>query len=310
MLGTHIYACLMAIFTDNFFSSFSAADLTPIPLIRTPDLPSFPNLPSLRGRMEQQVDAIAGSANKVLLGVVDTSFGVLRSFLPGSTPQSNSVTLMEEPATGAPWNSVKPGFGLLRRESGFSIAGLAASLPGNRARSVYEDGEEAGQQLITVSRPGSIKSAAVASDDDATDSEGGSDENSGDENEQEGDEQDDGAGGHDTRSIKSFESMMSGSARERKEASERKSLSDRLANMSGLSRLAHGQSHKVRRSLTFLLPVAYLKLAYSGLSTGIKAIISVAPCSWKSIRFAFVIASTIANVCPARSTQSPVRGMP
>ena len=33
----------------------------------------------LRGRVEQQVDAIAGSANKVLVGMMDTSFGMLKS---------------------------------------------------------------------------------------------------------------------------------------------------------------------------------------------------------------------------------------
>jgi len=119
-----------------------------------------------------------------------------------------------------------------------------------------------GQQLITVSRPGSIRSAVVESDAEATDSEGASEEDSGDEDEdeQDDDEQDEGAGAHDTRSIKSFESMMSGSAKERKDASERKSLSDRLANMSGLSRLAHNQAHKgsppASRRSSLLPPVA------------------------------------------------------
>jgi len=54
--------------------------------------------------------------------------------------------------------------------------------------------------------------------------------------------------------------MMTGSARERKEANERKSLSDRLANMSGLSRLAHNQAHKgsppASRRSSLLPPVA------------------------------------------------------
>jgi hypothetical protein len=44
----------------------------------------------VRGRVEQQVDAIAGSANKVLAGVMDTSFG-MKSFLPGQEAQVSGV---------------------------------------------------------------------------------------------------------------------------------------------------------------------------------------------------------------------------
>jgi len=195
--------------------------LTPIPLVRTPDSPAFPQLPSLRGRVEQQVDAIAGSANKVLLGVVDTSFGMLRSLLPlpGTTPQApaDPSQQSEVASSNAPWNAVRPGFCLLRRESGFSIASLAASLPGSKDRnkSILGNGE-AGQQL------------------------GYRDDEDGEEDQEEIET----GISHDTRSIKSFESMMSGSARERKEAHARKSLSDRLAHMSGLSRLSESDAHK------------------------------------------------------------------
>jgi hypothetical protein len=112
-------------------------------------------MPSLRGRVEQQVDAIAGSANKVISGVVDTSFGMLRSFLPlpGSTPSAPADgNPQAEVPSSTPWNAVRPGFGLLRRENGFSIASLTASLPGSkdRAKSILGDGEEAGQQLVSV----------------------------------------------------------------------------------------------------------------------------------------------------------------
>lgn len=143
---------------------------------------------------------------------------------------------------------------MLRRESGFSIASLAASLPGSRDRGkgVLGNGEEAGQQLVSVSRPGSVKSGIMGEDDEETsDSEEGRTED--EPGEDDGDEEDDddevdagGGGGHDTRSIKSFESMMSGSAKERREAHARKSLSDRLAHMSGLSRLSHPDTHRVR----------------------------------------------------------------
>lgn len=146
---------------------------------------------------------------------------------------------------------MKPGFGLLRRESGFSIASLAASLPGNRTKSLHGDAEEAGQQLVSVSRPGSVRSAIMDGDEETTDSEDRTEDDTGedDDGEEEDNETDEDVDigvGHDSRSIRSFESMLTGSARERKEASERKSLSDRLAHMPGLSRLAHSHPPKVR----------------------------------------------------------------
>jgi hypothetical protein len=144
---------------------------------------------------------------------------------------------------------VRPGFGLLRRESGFSIASLAASLPGSKDRnkSILGNGEEAGQQLVSVSRSGSVKSEVMNEDDETSDSEGRTEDDTGDDEDREEDQEEMEAGtSHDTRSIKSFESMMSGSARERKEAHARKSLSDRLAHMPGLSRLSQSDAHKVR----------------------------------------------------------------
>ncbi|KAG2125125.1 hypothetical protein DEU56DRAFT_759451 [Suillus clintonianus] len=72
----------------------STADLTPIPIVRTtlpPDAPAdAPGSP--HGRVEQGVDAIAGSANKVMMGVVDSSFGVLRSFLPSAPSATSALT--------------------------------------------------------------------------------------------------------------------------------------------------------------------------------------------------------------------------
>lgn len=234
--------------------TLSTADLTPIPISRTPESPAFPELPTLRNRMEQQVDAIAGSANKVILGVVDTSVGMLRSFLPGNVPHgsTDASASQTEPPSGGVWNSPKPAFGLLRRESGFSIASLAASLPGGRERSksLLGNGEETGQQLIDVnSRPGSVKSAMMNDDDESSGSEEKTEDETGDDEESE-DEDEDGAEvdatpAHDARSIRSFESMMSAGAKERKEASARKSLSDRLLHMPGLSRLSQSDPHKV-----------------------------------------------------------------
>ena len=75
-----------------------------------------------------------------------------------------------------PWNIAQPRFGLLRRDTHFSIASIAASLPG-RSKSVQ--GEEAGQQMIDVpSRPGSSRSVRP---EDQTPSEESSEEDEEDE---------------------------------------------------------------------------------------------------------------------------------
>lgn len=219
------------------------------------------------------MDALAGSANKVLLGVVDTSFGVLRSFLPIPGSTNEAGTPQHEIPSQAPWNAVRPGFGLLRRESGFSIASIAASLPGSKAKSLL--GEESGQQLVSVSRPASIKSTITAEDDETTDSEEKSEDESGDDedDDDEDNEKDVDAGvSHDTRSIRSFESMMSGSARERKEANARKTLSDRLAHMPGLSRLSQSDAHKVR---IYPSEQLYVANAFVGLSSCFSTLVLV-----------------------------------
>ncbi|KAI0761822.1 hypothetical protein BD413DRAFT_646397 [Trametes elegans] len=218
----------------------STAELTPIPITRPGSESGSPRVPqaSLRGRVEQQVDALAGSANKVLTGVVDTSFGVLRSLLPGQASDANADGVATPPVdadqSAAPWNIAQPRFGLLRRDTHFSIASIAASLPG-RAKSVYA--EESGQQMIDVpSRPGSSRSIRP---DDPAPEEVSSEEDEEDEEDDEEEEEE----GYDTRSIRSFESMMSQrsrQARKRKVTSSnsRKTLADRLANVPGLSRLS------------------------------------------------------------------------
>ena len=223
------------------------SDLTPLPVARSRSAsvdgilptPATPGSESgaaarLRGRVEQQVDAIAGSANKVLSGVVDSSFGVLRALLPGgqheqSVPQSPEV-IGPEP---------KPGFGLLKRETGFSIANLAASLPIARQRSNQSNTtvDESGQQMMDVSRPSSRTSKhskVGGAGDEVHESSEESEEDSEEEGEGEEDEE------HDTRSIKSFESMMNQRKRRRRKATlGRKSIADRLANVPGLQRLSH-----------------------------------------------------------------------
>ena len=205
----------------------------------------------LRGRVEQQVDAIAGSANKVLSGVVDSSFGVLRALLPGGQHEQN-VLQPPEVVTQEP----KPGFGLLKREGGFSIATLAASLPIARQRSNQSNttADESGQQMMDVSRPSSRMSKHSkmgGAGEEIQESSSFSSEDSGEEEEEEQDEE------HDTRSIKSFESMMNQrKRRRRKAATGRKSIADRLANVPGLQRLSHtldprsGSDTKVNTTLS------------------------------------------------------------
>ena len=243
----------------------STADLTPIPVHRaalessqTPPV-SPEGVPArLRRGVEQQVDAITGSANKVILGVVDQGFGVLRALLPGNpgNPADAQATSPENANTdqeAAPWNAVRPGFGLLRRESGFSIASLAASLPVGRDRSrsfastTGTTAEESGQMMVDVSsRPGSVRSI-YGSDAESTGDENSQDNDSDEEQESVDDR-------HDTRSIRSFENMMGRATRRRR---ARKSLTDRLASMPGLARLsgpqqAHSQQ-QVRTQFLYVL---------------------------------------------------------
>ena len=230
----------------------NTSDLTPLPVARSRsasvgsvDVESLKQKATeskpdattrLRGRVEQQVDAIAGSANKVLSGVVDSSFGVLRALLPGGQHEQN-VSQSPEVTAQEP----KPGFGLLKREGGFSIATLAASLPIARQRSNQSNttADESGQQMMEVSRPNSrtskhSKVGGVA--DEIHESSSFSSEDSGDEEEESEEEEEE----HDTRSIKSFESMMNQRKRRRRKAAPgRKSIADRLANVPGLQRLSH-----------------------------------------------------------------------
>ena len=227
--------------------------MTPIPLTRSPVTSEAPLAPTdgvgLRGRVEQQVDAIADSANKVISGVVDSSFGILRSFMPST---AIPIPIGNKPSTpGTETEHTKPGFTLLRRESGFSIASLAASLPmGGRARS-NTGGEESGQQLITVSKPSSLRSKRSwqIQVEDAESQDDNDDDDTGSESAGTSDEENDGHNEGDVvpeaipeadgaRRIQSFENMLSASkerGRNKKTVRQRKSISDRLASVSALA---------------------------------------------------------------------------
>jgi len=228
--------------------------LTPIPITRTP-ITSEPSpsaqdgQPSgLRGRVEQQVDAIAGSANKVISGVVD-SLGMLRLLLPNPVSPDPTSPPGNTMQSSAPWNVISPRFGLLRRETSFSIASLAASLPGSGARanprstpSVME-----GQPLLAVSRPSSVKSGHRHGNEHSFPPENNEEW----ENDGKIDQSDDKEGGedHDTGSIQNFETTMNGKTFDRK-VGVRRSLSDRFANMSGLGRLQAQEYETLRASIS------------------------------------------------------------
>ncbi|KAF8334397.1 hypothetical protein F5887DRAFT_1139443 [Amanita rubescens] len=227
--------------------------------------------PGLRGRVEQQVDAIAVSANKVLTGVMDTSFGMLKSLIPG---QGGSAQVLPLPLPIPPQPS--------KRESGgFSLSSIAASIPIVSSSSSSRRGEnpEDGQQMVTVSRPSFIGEGSE--NENEGEGEGEGEEQVIDNGECEGEEgeEEEGSDNEDiqtptqladrgsVRSIKSFESMMnerSGYKVTQKKVrgvlrlggggggaggGQRKSLSDRLANMSALAGIKGSPSASSRNSL-------------------------------------------------------------
>ncbi|KIJ55233.1 hypothetical protein M422DRAFT_63368 [Sphaerobolus stellatus SS14] len=204
----------------------STADLSPIPLnhgtIDAPIITSSPfSIPQLGKRVTQQVEelaGLAGSANKAITGVVDSSFGMLKGIL-GTMPVDTS-TPHGELQDAAPWNSIRPGIGLLRRGSGFSIAGMSVT---GRPKTPAPAEAEEGQQLVEVSsRPGSIKAPSIYDETSASETDG-----------EEGEDDEPNRG--DTRSIRSFSSMMSKESRDKERDREgRVSLADRLASMTKL----------------------------------------------------------------------------
>ncbi|KAF8178203.1 hypothetical protein K438DRAFT_1908525 [Mycena galopus ATCC 62051] len=223
----------------------SAADLTPIPLARsagsspkTPTLgiPGFSFVEDGTGLLRRQVDTLAGGAGRVIngvTGVVDSSFGMLRQFLPGTTPLPLTTLALDSQQGAAPWNFphvARPGFGLLRRETGFSIGGISI---GGRS-GAGEEGERV-KELRVVSRPGSVRGGGEAGSDEGEEDDGDGEGESGEDEEEYEREGGGGGGGgsYDTRSIRSFESMMSRErerSKGRKLNPKRKSLSDRLAH--------------------------------------------------------------------------------
>ncbi|EJU03535.1 hypothetical protein DACRYDRAFT_114918 [Dacryopinax primogenitus] len=217
----------------------SIDELTPIPLVRSPQAQAQAEaVENMGGRLRgtvNQVGELAASTNKVISGVVDSSFSALRGLL-----SQNQGTMSADP--GSPTDELakiaRPGFGLLRRASGFSIASMAASLPGGhgRARSMHgEEDEEGGRPLVEVvgSRANSIREERETDSDgseEETGTSGQTEEEDEDEEEEEDEEREPGYRS-DVRSVRSFSSMMSRESRDRDERRERMSIHDRLANM-------------------------------------------------------------------------------
>ncbi|GLB43313.1 putative VPS9 domain containing protein [Lyophyllum shimeji] len=232
---------LAALGLGNSDKVLSAADLTPIPLNRSPVIEAtrLASVDGVQGSIRDRVE----QANKMITGVVDSSFGMLRSLLP----TTQSVPPLTPPVDGvqgsAPWNAAKPGFGLLQRENGFSIRSITSALPIGRGTPKPGSGEEDGQQLVAVPRPSSVKSTHGGKADEESGIEDESEAETGAEDE-EGEDQgaeganDDASAFGDARSIRSFESMMSSRGKKEKLGSRaRKSLTDRLAHMSSLAGL-------------------------------------------------------------------------
>ena len=266
----------------------SVADLSPLPLspaaalFRGDGPGSSPTSPlsaaaRLRGRVNQQVEELAGSANKVFTDVVDSSFTALKGLLSANNANEDGTAVINaaekqsptnsQIAEAAPWNYQRPGFGLLRRGTEFTLASVTSTLPalhrvttGGSRRGA--NAEEGGQMLLEVpSRPGSVKVGYESGESDEGTDEGSDDEES--EAHSEGENQTGDAGRapsasgarSDGRSIRSFASMMSGESRDKRTtyaaASGRLSLSDRLASVSVRKKLPRDSSplHAVRSLL-------------------------------------------------------------
>jgi hypothetical protein len=240
----------------------SVDDLSPIGLTyldeSNADTASIASASSrLRGRVSQVGElagSAAGSANKVLTGVVDSSWTALRGLINtnaanmvGESPDEPVAELLS--ATSA--TSSRPGIPP-RRASTFSLASVTASVANiaaaaasgrdrsKSAASATESSWGGNREMVDVSsRPASIREVGEQSYSD-------------DEEEQESDDEESAESdaevkhGHmrrssDARSIISVSSMMSKEARKNEEPkAERVSLSNRFASMNVLGRLGSG----------------------------------------------------------------------
>jgi hypothetical protein len=226
-------------------NSRSVEDLSPIGLFyrdSDPDTASIVSASSkLKGRV-QQVGELAGTAAGSARAVVDSSWSALRGLV---TPNLGLKPVTSRDSDGSD-GSLRPERPKLstRRSSGFSFANVTASVANiaNAAQAHRERPRShtwsAGREMTEVtSRPASIREVDE-------DSERGSNESDSDADTEQDDVHTSSINDiaalmrrkpSDVRSIRSVTSMMSNGGSEEVRA-ERLSISDRFANLSGLTK--------------------------------------------------------------------------
>lgn len=272
----------------------SIADLSPIGLDyldeSNADAASIASASSrLRGRVFQVGElagSAAGSANKVITGVIDSSWTAVRGLISNNNAPSAPAQDEEAAAIGS-----RPGM-RPRQASTFSLASVTASVANiaaaaaastsaarNRSRASSRASEQvqawgANQELMEVSsRPESIREVSdypsSAEEDEA--------------------EEDDVAGrgaAHqrtrsDARSIRSVSSMMSKEGRREERDKERVSLSDRLANIGVLGRLGSEAAQNVNEPTPTPAPAPTSKVCLSRIVERSKSLMHPShPVSW------------------------------
>lgn len=239
----------------------SIADLTPIGLEYLDesgaDAQSIASASSrLRGRVFQvgeMAGNAAGSANKVITGVIDSSWSAVRGLISvNAAPADGAEASGEEKGGEADASGTRPSL-RARQPSTFSLANVTASVASIAAaaaastaaarsransRAVQPDQPQytwqGNQEMIDVSRPQSIREKAEYPSDSDSESDGEG-EAGGDDKAADKDLMPQ-RGLSDARSIRSVSSMMSKEGRREEARLERISLSDRLANIGGFGK--------------------------------------------------------------------------
>lgn len=249
---------------DESDKVMSVDNLSPIGLTCMEDNADAASIASasskLRGRVNQVSElagSAAGSANKVLTGVVDSSWTALRGLItnaPGDHVDGSTVS----PPSGP---QARPGM-RPRQASTFSLASVTASVANiaaaastaaarNRSRASSRASEQVqvnwggNQEMVEVSsRPGSVREPGMAGIYGSSDDDAGRDSDQGSEDEHEDvdgtlerDEWGHARRRSDARSVRSVSSMMSKGSGRKEVPKERASLSNRLASIGVLGRL-------------------------------------------------------------------------
>ncbi|KAG8863622.1 hypothetical protein FRC20_010664 [Serendipita sp. 405] len=153
----------------------SVADLAPLPLSPNaltetggPDSPLASPAAKLRGRVNQQVEELAGSANKVLSGVVDSSFLALKGLLsnnnvPEKTEGSvHSPSSMVSPNEVPPWNLQRPGFGDDHGNASVGIGGAKSDVRSIRSFGSMMSGESRDRRSVLATAAGKTERLSLS----------------------------------------------------------------------------------------------------------------------------------------------------